>query len=76
MGTNRKKSVTDGVDELILERPCEACAGQGIIPDYVKPERCTQCGGSGYARTELGQRVLDLMRNNFKVLIYELIGND
>ena len=76
MGASGKKSIGNEHDGLILEAPCKRCDGQGFIRDSIEIEGCGQCGGSGYATTELGQRVLDLMRNNFKVLMCELIGGE
>lgn len=57
----------------ILETPCETCEGKGWIFEYDGNLTCNMCGGSGFSRTLLGQRVLELMRHNFKVLMRELI---
>jgi hypothetical protein len=60
----------------VLEKDCAHCEKRGIIRDYERDHICPRCGGSGYRRTELGQKVLDLMRSNFRVLMREMIDGE
>ncbi len=75
MGDNRKKQIDPNAENADLEFICKSCDGKGMIPDYVAPDTCLTCGGSGFSRSELGQRVLDLVRPNFRILLREVIGD-
>jgi hypothetical protein len=75
MGANRTKQVDLESEIAPLEIVCKKCDGKGMIPDHVTPYVCSACGGSGFSRSELGQRVLDLMRHNFRILLREAIGD-
>jgi DnaJ-class molecular chaperone len=65
----RSRAAAPSSENGILEFTCPACTGEGKVHESLGEIACVICGGSGYARTELGRRVLDLVRNNFRVLI-------
>ena len=44
---------------------CDACEGTGDDTGYGGGERCKQCNGAGFVPTELGRKILELVRNNF-----------
>jgi DnaJ-class molecular chaperone len=75
MGANRKKQIGHRTEMAHLEISCKDCDGKGMIPDHITPNACPACGGSGFSRSELGQRVLDLVRHNFRILLREAIGD-
>jgi predicted RNA-binding Zn-ribbon protein involved in translation (DUF1610 family) len=60
----------------LLQDECTYCKKRGVIRDYEADHVCPRCGGSGYRRTEFGQKVLDLMRSNFVVLMREMIDGE
>ena len=53
-------------DQHALEMPCGACFGEGGEHTDAGWEQCCVCDGSGFQTTELGKRILDLMRHNFR----------
>ena len=55
-----------------LEKPCEWCEGRGKRVDMQSDEgysECYKCGGSGFIPTEIGARILALMRHNSRVRV-------
>ncbi|MDB5296824.1 MAG: hypothetical protein JWO31_2807 [Phycisphaerales bacterium] len=52
-----------------LETPCEWCEGRGWYTDAQRRVRCSDCGGAGHVPTEFGERVLSLMRHNFRPML-------
>lgn len=58
--------------DLVLEANCDECKSEGFVRDCGRWETCISCGGAGYTRTKLGERVLALMRHNFRVLLREM----
>jgi DnaJ-class molecular chaperone len=62
------------VSQLILEIECDYCHGEGgYRSEY--PEgwhRCRICNGAGYITTEFGEKVLALMRHNFKPMLQDV----
>jgi DnaJ-class molecular chaperone len=50
-----------------LETKCEDCGGKGFHPNYAG--RCYGCHGTGYITTEFGEKVLELMRRNFRLML-------
>jgi len=57
-----------GVGEVPdLEVPCPHCEGdRGITHGDGHWSRCPVCDGAGYKPTEVGKKVLALMRHNFR----------
>jgi hypothetical protein len=52
-----------------LERLCVSCGGKGVYEGGGRSVACHSCGGSGWETTEFGERVLELMRHNFKPML-------
>lgn len=54
-----------------LETPCNYCRGRG--GEYIEGRgdwhQCGMCNGAGTVPTELGERILSLMRNNFRPML-------
>jgi hypothetical protein len=55
-----------------LEMPCERCEGLGWNMSCGERERCGVCDGAGFVPTEDGEKVLSLMRHNFRPLYQDL----
>jgi RecJ-like exonuclease len=53
--------------DLVLEIPCPCCDGRGW--EWYSHERCDVCDGAGYMPTDLGEKVLALMRHNFRPML-------
>ncbi len=63
---------TQVIDADELESSCETCLGKGGWWEegrYRDWHRCGKCEGSGYLPTDLGKRILSLMRHNFKPML-------
>jgi DnaJ-class molecular chaperone len=60
----------------ILEVACDRCGGDGELDDGESIGGCPRCGGSGHKRTELGHRILSLVRNNFAILMRQMIDGE
>jgi DnaJ-class molecular chaperone len=57
-----------------LETVCPECDGSGKTESrYDGTSKCEKCGGSGYVTTEQGERILELMRHNFKIMLSDAI---
>jgi hypothetical protein len=54
-----------------LETPCNACDGEGQYRKEGEWRRCRRCDGAGYIPTDLGIKVLDLMRHNFRPMLQD-----
>jgi DnaJ-class molecular chaperone len=53
-----------------LESPCEKCQGRGWYSFGAgEREDCPMCDGAGYSPTAFGEKVLALMRHNFKPML-------
>jgi DnaJ-class molecular chaperone len=54
-----------------LETVCEVCEGDGgwRREDYGRWHRCWVCEGAGYTTTPFGEKVLALMRHNFRPML-------
>ena len=61
------QSERSGEESLVLEVQCNYCSGRGRFGR----DQCDACDGSGYVPTELGSRILDLMRHNLRPMIQE-----
>lgn len=59
-----------------FEELCVVCKGRGKHRGYHGDERCDTCDGAGYTTTEVGQRILDLMRHNLKPMLEDAIQRD
>lgn len=57
-----------------FERPCPSCNGSGRWRGKDQWHTCQECDGMGMLPTDLGQRVLELVRRN--VAIRELAANE
>jgi DnaJ-class molecular chaperone len=45
---------------VVLETPCQECEGQGATgedSDYGSRFACSECDGTGYVLTEMGERI-------------------
>ena len=49
-----------------LETTCTRCEGTGGETERGVWQNCYECNGSGYVPTELGQKIVALMRHNIK----------
>jgi DnaJ-class molecular chaperone len=58
-------------DSQELEKKCAFCNGQGRFHG----RECEECDGAGYIVTELGKRIRELMRHNFRAMLKETIEN-
>jgi DnaJ-class molecular chaperone len=54
-----------------LEEPCQKCEGSGLFTECRRQRRCDWCQGAGFIPTEFGERVLDLMRHNFRPMLQD-----
>lgn len=61
----------DEIRNLKLEDVCHWCSGRGRFGC----EACGLCDGSGYVPTEFGEKVLALMRHNFKPMLEDLLDD-
>jgi hypothetical protein len=52
-----------------LETPCERCDCSGQVLREGRKERCPACDGAGFLPTAFGERVLDLLRHNFRPML-------
>jgi Tryptophan RNA-binding attenuator protein inhibitory protein len=52
-----------------LERPCEACNGDGGFRGQNGRVRCGICNGSGWEPTEFGEKILALVSHNFGAML-------
>lgn len=73
MNENRQSQIRDS---LTLETLCEYCNGGGgeSVEGSGRWCRCTMCNGSGYVLTEMGERVLSLVRHNLKPMLEDVSG--
>ena len=57
-----------------LETPCPSCRGRGEYwsDDCDSRRGCETCGGAGFVPTDLGERILALMRHNFRPMLEDL----
>ena len=75
MGGNHDAEEDKVNDTLpVLEQPCRKCGGRGTYSGGGDRETCGLCEGAGYVPTEVGMRVLDLMRHNFRPLYDDMRG--
>lgn len=69
LGTDREKTMEE-TDELpVLEVLCPNCRGAGGWKCDEGWHSCGRCNGAGHVPTEFGERVLALMRHNFKPML-------
>ena len=57
-----------------LEDLCGSCRGKGYDRGRGGPVRCDVCNGAGFISTEFGERILNLMRHNFKPMLHDATG--
>ena len=58
----------DGLPEL--ETVCPVCNGRGgELFDYDEWDDCCRCNGAGHVPTKAGEKILLLMRHNFKWML-------
>jgi DnaJ-class molecular chaperone len=59
------KELLSGIE---LETKCDRCFGKGrwIEEGSGRPQSCCRCNGSGYAPTEVGAKILNLVSHNLK----------
>jgi DnaJ-class molecular chaperone len=60
-------------DSEALETVCANCHGRGWRRADSGREDCVLCDGSGFMTTEAGDRVLSLLRHNFRAIYSEMI---
>jgi DnaJ-class molecular chaperone len=59
-----------------LETPCDKCRGRGWYSfGGGEKEACPVCDGAGYEPTVFGEKVLALMRHNFKLMLRNIDGD-
>lgn len=65
----------EDLQKLELERRCDECNGTGI--EFTEGGRrwCGYCGGAGFQPTEIGEKILSLMRHNFKPMLHDINGH-
>jgi DnaJ-class molecular chaperone len=56
-----------------LETLCENCRGKGGWREgqHGSWYSCGRCNGAGYVPTEIGERVITIMRHNFKSMLHD-----
>ena len=54
-----------------LEESCHACLGEGRLRGREGFVRCCFCNGAGCVPTEFGEKVLAMMRHNFKSMLQD-----
>lgn len=61
-----------------LEVVCEFCHGKGGWFDPIDGTGlcCPECSGAGYIPTEIGKKVLAMMRHNFEPLYAKMREHD
>ncbi len=53
-----------------LEIRCDICNGRGSFVNGLQGEiRCDVCKGAGYLPTQLGAKILDLVRHNLRLML-------
>ena len=65
-------SATMSEAELTLEAKCAACGGNGGKLWRGEEEgwrECAKCNGSGYVPTDIGARILKLVRHNSRLTV-------
>lgn len=62
---DNSKNATAGalVPCLALEVTCPECTGRGAVDG----DTCSQCAGTHYVPTDLGEAVLDLVRRHLRI---------
>jgi DnaJ-class molecular chaperone len=63
----------DQIHKVELEELCDRCDGEGRYRGEYPAEwrRCDHCNGAGFVPTEFGEKVLTLMRHNFKPMLQD-----
>ena len=59
--------------DVELETRCEECRGLGEVELRTGMEVCEMCGGAGYIPTPVGEKIIDLMRHNFRPMLRNAI---
>lgn len=59
-----------------LEVTCRKCNGSGCVRDGGERCACPLCEGAGFEPTELGERVLALVRHNFRPMFERMQDRD
>jgi DnaJ-class molecular chaperone len=54
-----------------LETMCRNCNGTGDVSPFGHLEDCVKCSGTGYVPTDLGAKILDLVRHNLRSILLE-----
>lgn len=54
-----------------LEESCHACLGEGCLRGREGFVHCCVCNRAGYIPTEFGEKVLALMRHNFRSMLQD-----
>ena len=57
-----------------LELPCDACDGDGVVDTYHGERRCAKCGGGGFMPTPFGEKIVELIRHNFRPMLDDAQG--
>jgi hypothetical protein len=59
-----------------LEQRCSACMGEGGEDTEAGWEPCWICGGSGFAPTPLGRKILALVEHHFRSICERTRANE
>jgi DnaJ-class molecular chaperone len=64
--------------DIEFETPCDICDGKGgSFSEYPRQWfPCHACNGSGYQTTKIGEKVLRLMRHNFRLMFERMQNGD
>lgn len=65
-GTSQKNQLPE------LEEICPTCRGTGKLRGQNGYIPCSACDGAKFMPTKFGERVLDLMRHNFRPMLEEV----
>ncbi len=55
------------IPHLDLETQCEWCEGRGVFFEGCEKMDCHRCHGCGFVPTEMGARILRLIRHNTRI---------
>jgi len=63
-------------DSIELERLCNECQGDGGEHTESGWETCWICNGAGFVATPMGEKILTLVRHNFRPMLEQAQDGD